>query len=456
MSVTVESSEEDLQLATATSYELAVGADGTAKIHAPTVFGALYALETLSQLITYEPDGDYYKLSRCPVLVRDGPRFKFRGLMVDIARHFVARPMLERVVDAMSAAKLNVLHLHISDEESFPMQSSRFGELWQTAFSSTERYATREMKALVSYAKDRGVAVLPEFDSPGHSKAMCAGGPTGICMKNCSVNSNWPLRPLEHTFEFLAELWGGVADVFPFAYRHIGGDEVKSQCWDEDETSKTWMRKAGLNSSETYVHFVNRNVNISLEQGKLAIAWDDAWKDYGTAMHPRTTWMFWTSNAVNGERAMQKAADDGHDVIAASGDPWYLSNSNEYTVRDMYEYDPCDCSNNQNSVNCVNTTAACARVLGVEAAFWMDSFDSSQLENGLWPRAAAVAERGWSSSKLKWYTNTTQATQSTATRLGMFRCHLMERGVAAMPVTVEWNHKYGSNRVSEPGSCMVQ
>ena len=172
---------------------------------------------------------------------------------------------------------------------------------------------------------------------------------------------------------------------------------------------------------------------------------------------------------------MQKAADDGHDVIAASGDPWYLSNSNEYTVRDMYEYDPCDCSNNQNSVNCVNTTAACARVLGVEAAFWMDSFDSSQLENGLWPRAAAVAERGWSSSKLKWYTNVlrkhnidiwadlakvqpipTQATQSTATRLGMFRCHLMERGVAAMPVTVEWNHKYGSNRVSEPGSCMVQ
>ena len=88
------------------------------------------------------------------------------------------------------------------------------------------------------------------------------------------------------------------------------GQDVKTgvQCWDEDETSKTWMRKAGLNSSETYVHFVNRNVNISLEQGKLAIAWDDAWKDYGTALHPQTTWMFWTSNAVNGERAMQKAA----------------------------------------------------------------------------------------------------------------------------------------------------
>ena len=133
--------EEDLQLATATSYELAVDTDGTAKISAPTVFGALYALETLSQLITYEPDGDYYKLSRCPVLVRDGPRFKFRGLMVDIARHFVARPMLERVVDAMSAAKLNVLHLHLG-RGGFPCSraaSASCGRRRSRARSGTRR-----------------------------------------------------------------------------------------------------------------------------------------------------------------------------------------------------------------------------------------------------------------------------------------------------------------------------
>ena len=91
-----------------------------------------------------------------------------------------------------------------------------------------------------------------------------------------------------------------------------------------------------------------------------------------------------------------------------------------------------------------------------EVAFWTTDYDASQLENGLWPRAAAMAERAWSPSGLVWYTNSSQATQATTTRIGAFRCHLMLRGIAVMPTTVRWDYEYGSNRISEPGSCMVE
>ena len=454
----IESASGELQLDTKESYTLLVPATGDegVRISAPTVFGAMHGLETLSQLISYDPDGDAYVVAHSPAVIEDAPRFRYRALMVDAARHFLPRALLERTLDAMAAAKLNVLHLHISDEESFPVQSKSFPTLWQTAFSTTERYTANELRLLVEYARERGVAILPEFDSPGHSKGLCAGAPEGVCMYNCTLNSNWPLRPVERTFEFLTRLWADFADIFPYEFTHTGGDEVETDCWDDDATSKAWMKKEGLNSTDTYIYFVNRNINISKSLGRRPIIWDDSWKDYGTVIDKGSTIMFWTSNSVNGERSMQKAADDGYDVIAASADPWYLSNSNEYNVRDMYEYDPCDCNNAVNSQNCVNTSSACARVLGLEAAYWTDSFDASQLENGLWPRGAALAERGWSDSGLVWYTNSSQAVQTTATRIGAFRCHLMNRGVAAMPVTVRWNHKHGSNRVSEPGSCMVQ
>ena len=147
------------------------------------------------------------------------------------------------------------------------------------------------------------------------------------------------------------------------------------------------------------VYFLNRNVNASASEGRRAIAWNDAFRDFGDAVSRRATVLFWTSNPSNG---MQAAADRGMDVISACGSPNYLSNSRDSTVQQLYDYDPCDCDNGVNALACVNTSASCERVLGVEAAFWTTDFDASQLDNGLWPRAAALAERAWSPPELRW------------------------------------------------------
>ena len=480
--VVQNASDATFELGADESYALTVGADGETddaiRVAAPTVFGALHALETLSQLVQFRPGGapdsddddagsPFYEVHKTPLAIADAPRFRYRGVMVDCARHFMPVRDLERTVDAMAAAKLNVLHLHLSDRESFAVQSRAHSRLWRAAFSRSERYTTADLERVVAYAHARGVAVLPEIDTPSHSKSLCAGAPPTVCMETCAKSDNWPLRPVERSFRFLHSLWAELDAVFPFAARHVGGDEVETKCWETDAVSAKWMEGAKLTDAETWVYFLNRNVNMSLDAGRRAIAWNDAFRDYGDAVSSRATLIFWTSNPTNG---MQAAADRGMDVISASGNPNYLSNANDYTVRQMYDYDPCDCGNGVNALACVNTTAACAKVLGIEAAFWTSDYDASQLDNGLWPRTAALAERGWSVPGLRWYTpddddddaaaddgaTTAGESPTTATRLGAFRCLLLQRGVAAMPTTVAWDNKYGSARAGTPGSCMVQ
>ena len=137
------------------------------------------------------------------------------------------------------------------------------------------------------------------------------------------------------------------------------------------------MARAGLNATAAYSYFVERLANISAAHGKRAVAWDDAWRDFGAAgTAAGTVVMFWTSNAGK----MQAAADAGRAIVAASEGPLYLSGNGlgDDDVASAYDYDPCDCANGVNDINCVNSTAACGRVLGLEAVFWTAQFDGSQ------------------------------------------------------------------------------
>ena len=472
---------------------------------------------------------------------------------------------LEGVVDAMSYAKLNVLHLHLSDEESFPMQSQTFPDLWSTAFSDGERYTKREMRNFVKYAHMRGVAVLAEIDTPGHSKSMCAGVPStpdteggdtsSICMPTCTKSSNYPLRPIDATFDFLQDLFteyfgttavgegrgemdkgayagawqaaiaeGGGADngkrhgaseegggrggkgtgkgkatgtgkgehhhsgappsdapglwslagrqlsgrgatsasaldsastsgdslasIFPFDMVHIGGDEVVSDCYEDDEVTAAWCAVNNVSSSDVWPMFVNKHADlVSSRFNRSVIAWDDAFND-GFDMDPRIVLMFWQNTDYS--EYMRKAAKDGRKIIAAIENPLYLSNYNNYQTREAYEYDPCRITND-NYKNQINTTAECEQVIGMAAAMWTSDFDASNLENSLWPRGFAMAERAWSPSELGAYTN------GTASRLGDFRCALMQRGVNVSPLKTDWSYTYGSSeRVGVAGSCRAQ
>ena len=147
---------------------------------------------------------------------------------------------------------------------------------------------------------------------------------------------------------------------------------------------------------------------------------------------------------------MRLAAQEGRRIIAAIENPLYLSNYDNYQARNAYEYDPCRITSSNYEYG-INTTAECRQVLGMAAAFWTSDFDASNLENSLWPRAAAMAERAWSSPELATYTNGTEA------RLGAFRCELMRRGHSVSPLTEDWDYKFGSAvRVGEAGSCANQ
>lgn len=465
--ITVDDASDDYpHLATDVSYEVVIPATGSVSLTGKTVFGILHALETLSQLVQYDPGSVGYVVRSVPVVVKDKPRFQYRGLMVDCGRHFIPIPFLKRIIDTMATTKLNVLHLHLSDSESFPLQSKKYPALWNGGFSETERYTQSQMRSLVTYALFRGVVVMPEFDTPSHSKGMCSGAPHGVCMRSC-VKSNYPLRLGDETFQFLEGLWSEVTQpvdditgtIFPFEMVHSGGDEVKHQCWDDDLQSAQWLKDHNMTSKDAYLYFVNSNAEMISQLGRRPLAWNDAWYNFGTSLDPRFILVFW-SNTDHGSY-FKSALAAGRQIISASSNPLYYSNANEYTVKDSYEYDPCDCSNSANPDMCVNSTDQCSQVIGMSSAFWTEKYDASDLEVSLWPRALAMAERAWSPQELKHYTDDRTSRKpvtvaSTARRLGIFRCHLFHRGIPVLPLSAPWDHNYGGNRAGKTGSCMYQ
>ena len=175
-------------LATDESYTLSVPSDGgaaAATLSAATIYGALRGLETFSQLVVFDFETRTYEVAGAPLIIEDAPRFAHRGLMVDSARHFLPLATLERAVDAMAYAKLNVLHWHMVDTQSFPFEVAAVPALWAGAFSARERYLQEEVSGLVEYARQRGVRVVVEFDVPGHAASWCAGRPDVCPSSTC-------------------------------------------------------------------------------------------------------------------------------------------------------------------------------------------------------------------------------------------------------------------------------
>ncbi|KAH8061627.1 N-acetyl-beta-D-galactosaminidase [Aureococcus anophagefferens] len=357
-----------------------------------------------------------------------------RGAVERYAAYIFAHGDLDATPSSTARSRLNVLHLHLSDQESFPMESRRFPELWASAFSDYEVYTEH----------------VP-------------GAPEGVCMASCDMSDddtvdNVPLRPGSKTLAFLDGLYGefldggddGAGPVFPYAFAHVGGDEVKDECWNVDDVSRDWMRARGLNSTSTYRLMLDHVRATVASRGKRAIAWNDAYEYFGNGLDESWVFMFWTEIDE-----MVGAAQAGHHVISAWDMELYLDyGSNQ--VEGIYNFDPCAYDDG------LNETTLCDMVLGESVNFWSSDYDAANLAGTLFPRAAALAERAWSPRDLITYTNfTLDATQPTGNvttnlRLGHFRCELLARGVRAGPVNVPWDKAYGSAAPPETGSCMFQ
>jgi hexosaminidase len=364
------------------SYRLDVAAQ-QARIAAPTAVGALHGIETFLQLVIPGQDGFAVPALR----IEDKPRFAWRGLMIDVSRHFLPVEVIERNLDGMAAVKLNVFHWHLSDDQGFRVESRRFPKLQQLA-SDGLYYTQDQVRHIVAYARDRGIRVVPEFDMPGHSTAWFAAypelasapGPYRI-ERGFGVFDPCMDPSRERVFQFLDAFIGEMAALFPDEYFHTGGDEVNGKDWDRSPRIRQFKRARGLKTDEDLQAYFSKRVHaIVMAHGKKVIGWDEI-------LDPKLP-KGSVVQAWRGPRILADAARRGYPVILSAG--YYLDLLQPAAFH--YGNDPLG------GEAAALGAGERSRVLGGEACQWAELISGENADLRIWPRMAAIAERLWSGS----------------------------------------------------------
>lgn len=366
------------------SYSLDVS-DKQAVIKAATVVGAIRALETFLQLLEGDRGG-YFIPS---VSIQDKPRFPWRGLLIDVARHFEPVEVLKRNLDAMAAVKLNVLHWHLTEDQGFRVESKVHPKLHQMG-SDGLYYTQDQVREVIAYARERGIRVMPEFDLPGHATSWLVGhpelgsapGPYTIERKAGIFEPALdPTR--EEVYKFLEAFFTEMAQLFPDEYMHIGGDENEGHQWTKNAQIQSFMKAKGIKDNHALQAYFNQRMSkIFQKLGKKMIGWDeilhpDLPKD--TAIH---SW--------RGPTALAEAARKGYDGILSNG--YYIDLS--FPTSQHYKVDPVAADSNL-------TEKELAHILGGEATMWSEWVSPETIDSRIWPRTAAIAERLWSPRNVK-------------------------------------------------------
>lgn len=362
------------------SYQLKVTPAG-AHLSAPTVTGALRGMETFSQLIVADADS----FSVPAVNIQDRPRFPWRGLLLDAARHWMPIPVIERNLDAMAAVKLNVFHWHLSDDQGFRVESKVFPKLHQLG-SDGHFYSQADVRRVVNYARDRGIRVVPEFDVPGHTTSWFVGYPELASARGpFQIERKWgifeptldPTR--DEIYTFLDRFIGEMATLFPDEYFHIGGDEVLDAEWLHNPAIQAFCKKNGIkNSGELHAYFNRRVQAVVRKHGKKMIGWDEV---LSPGLANDTVIQSW-----RGQQSLADAARKGYRGILSYG--YYLDHMDSSAFH--YRIDPLSGEASQ------LTPEEAAHILGGEACMWSEYVTEETVDSRLWPRAAVVAERLWS------------------------------------------------------------
>ncbi|HTF97282.1 MAG TPA: family 20 glycosylhydrolase [Cellvibrio sp.] len=258
------------------SYQLSVSASRV-QVSANQSLGILRGLETFLQLI-----GNQQKIQLPLVNIQDQPRFKWRGLLLDTSRHFFSVNTIKRQIDAMAAAKYNIFHWHLTDDQGWRFESRKYPKLHKLA-SDGEYYSRKQIREIVSYARERGIQVLPEIDVPGHASAIAVAYPELMSAPGpYAMEYRWGVhKPLlnpanEKVYEFVDGLVAEVAELFPFEYLHIGGDEVDPEHWNTNPEIQAFMKENGLKDSRALqAHFNQRVQKILQQHQRKMIGWDE-------------------------------------------------------------------------------------------------------------------------------------------------------------------------------------
>jgi hexosaminidase len=365
------------------SYTLRVRSDG-AVLTAADGIGALRGMQTFRQLV--QMDGAGFHLP--DVDIKDRPRFEWRGLMIDVARHFEPVDVIERNLRGMAAVKMNVLHLHLSDNQGFRVQSHVFPKLTELG-SRGEYYTQRQVRAIIQYADDRGITVVPEFDVPAHAVSWFVGypqyasAPGPYTLRDTFGGSNPAFDPSNPaTYEFLGAFFKEMAGLFPGPYLHIGGDENIGTQWDSNPYIQAYMEPTIKNNSELQAQFTNKLSAMITADGKHAIGWDEILQPGVSEDAVIQVW--------RGKEDLYKAAREGHPAVLSSG--YYLDMLHPTAV--YYANDPIP-----GDVHLARKVRA--NILGGEAAMWSELVDPTTIDSRIWPSTAAIAERLWSPADVK-------------------------------------------------------
>jgi hexosaminidase len=358
------------------SYELTV-TDSGAKLSAPTPLGIEHGLQTFLQLVQITPSG----FAAPAVTIKDQPRFPWRGMLIDVSRHFIPIEVLKRNVDGMAAVKMNVLHWHLSDDQGFRAESKKFPKL--TGMGSDGMFYTQdEIRDLIAYAHDRGIRVVPEFDIPGHSRSWFLGypelasGPGPYTLEDGDPIMD-PTR--ESTYKFLEKFIAEMAKLFPDAYFHVGGDEVDGKQWNSNPKIQAFIQSHGMkNNQDLQAYFNQRLQKIVAKNHKTMVGWDEV-------LHPDLPKTI-IVQSWRGQASLAAAAKQGYTGLLSYG--YYLDLM--WPAARHYAIDP------MSDAAATLTPEEKGRILGGESCQWAEWVTPENVDSHIWPRNAAIAERLWS------------------------------------------------------------
>ena len=371
------------------AYRLTVKRDGV-RIEASDPRGLFYGAQTLRQLVSNS------KSRIIPaVQIDDAPRFRWRGLLIDVARHFFGKPELLKIIDEMAAYKLNVLKLHLTDYEGWRLEIPGYPKLTEigSVVDGKPRYfTTADMREIVEYAANRHIMVVPEIEMPGHAGAAARAYPEFFDDAGGAFN---PANP--KTYDFIRGVLTEVARIFPAPYLHFGGDEVADETWKGMADVNRLKADQGLQTTDDVEAYFGRKVVGIIESlGKRPMAWDEQ----VDAKAPKSVVIQWWRR--DRPDVLEAAARNGYDLVLSPADylyfdyhqgegepgaPWEGNKGGPQSIAKILAWEPVPQS---------FTSEESARVLGIEAAVWTEFIETDRyLEFMTFPRLLALAEVAW-------------------------------------------------------------
>ncbi|NIM51055.1 MAG: family 20 glycosylhydrolase, partial [Gemmatimonadales bacterium] len=410
------------------AYHLAV-TPASITISAAAHPGLFYGLQTLRQLLPSDgshrsvPQGVAWAVPA--VEITDQPRFQYRGMHLDVGRHFFPVPFIKNYIDLLAMYKMNTFHWHLTEDQGWRIEIKKYPRLTEVGGFRKETileknfdpyigdgipyggfYTQEEIREVVAHARARYVAVIPEIEMPGHSTAALAAYPEFACTEGpFEVSTKWGVHqdiycPSEETFAFLQDVLTEVMDLFPSRYIHIGGDEAPKIRWQESQLAQDVIRREGLTDEhELQSYFIKRIEEFLLTNGRRLIGWDEILEG---GLAPEATVMSW-----RGMRGGIEAAREGHDVIMTptshvyfdyyQGDPENepLAIGGYTPLERVYEFEP---------VPTELTAEEAEHVLGAQGNVWTEYMKTTDyVEYMVVPRLLALAEVVWSTTEMRYW-----------------------------------------------------